>query len=120
MLKISAYRKAENLHIYLWLIKDFLWAYKLVIPAMCMIVPTLFVAVWLLIKNRYHRTDLVHNTAVLFWLCANVTWMTSEFFAWETSLKTVILVLFMMGIALLTFYYIYLFVTATKTNQPEK
>lgn len=99
-------RHIENIHIYLWLMKDACWAAHWVIPGLIMILPTLGAAIWLLIRSKGDRTELVHNTAVLCWISANAIWMCAEFFNRETEWKPFSFLLFGTGILILTIYYL--------------
>lgn len=44
-----------------------------------MIIPTIFIAVYILIKTR-QTVDAYINAAILFWISANSYWMLMEFF----------------------------------------
>lgn len=101
----AKYRNVENIHVFLWLVKDALWASHFTIPALVMIAPTISAAVWLLYKNRKVYVELVHNSAILFWITANALWMISEFFYLENVLKPFIIGLFVIGITILSLYY---------------
>ncbi|MCX6351091.1 MAG: hypothetical protein NTX03_04425 [Bacteroidetes bacterium] len=116
-MKILDFRKVENLHIFLWLIKDTCWAAHWVIPGMVMILPTISAAIWLLVRNRTTTSEIVHNAAVLLWITANATWMTGEFFKIETTLKPIALVFFAAGLSTLSVYYIYHFLKTKKENE---
>lgn len=72
-----------------------------------MIVPTVSVAIYLLVKSRHRRTELYHNAAVVMWIAANSTWMTGEFF--NKDLRPTAVVLFGVGICILLVYYIFFF-----------
>jgi hypothetical protein len=101
----AKYRKVENIHVFLWLVKDALWASHFTISALVMIAPTISAAIWLLYKNRKIYVELVHNLAILFWISANALWMISEFFNEEDVLKPFIISLFVIGITILALYY---------------
>ena len=73
-------RKLENLHITLWLIKDACWVMMFRPLGMIMVLPTIFVAVFLTIKSWSDLKERLHNLAVCFWILANSTWMTGEFY----------------------------------------
>jgi hypothetical protein len=49
---------------------------------------------------------LVHNTAVCLWISANSLWMIGEFFFHDT-IRIYPKVLFLLGIGLITLYYLY-------------
>lgn len=109
------FRRVENLHILLWLLKDACWAMSLRWVGVTMIVPTLTVALVITWQTRYLRTELLHNLAVVFWITANCTWMVGEFFGWDESLvgayglRHFALIPFSIGLLLLVPYYCGLF-----------
>jgi hypothetical protein len=108
------YRRIENLHILLWLIKDACWALNLKYPGMLMIIPTLFVAMLITYQTRKIASEFIHNLAVDFWILANCTWMTGEFFQLEENLvgpyglRQLSLIPFSIGLVILGYYYIFL------------
>ena len=108
------YRRIENLHILLWLLKDACWALNLKYPGMLMIIPTLFVAMLITYQTRKITSEFIHNLAVDFWILANCTWMTGEFFSLEENLvgpyglRQLSLIPFSLGLLILGYYYIYL------------
>ncbi len=108
------FRRIENLHILLWLIKDACWALNLKIPAMVMIVPTLMVAVMITYQTRKITSEFLHNLSIIFWIVANCTWMVGEFFGWDANLvgpyglREFALVPFGIGLLILAYYYLFL------------
>ena len=72
-------RQFENIHIPLWLLKDTCWMMEWKTMGVIMIVPTIFVALWLTIRTR-HEEDFFVNLAILCWIMANGYWMCCEFF----------------------------------------
>lgn len=72
-------RRYENLHIVFWLIKDTCWMLELKWLGAIMILPTLFLAVYLIAKT-WHEADVHVNIAIFFWITANSFWMMMEFF----------------------------------------
>jgi hypothetical protein len=107
------FRRVENLHILLWLIKDACWAINLKIPALVMIVPTLFVALAITWQTRQITSELLHNLAIDFWITANCTWMIGEFTGWDTNLvgkyglREFSLIPFGIGLLILGYYYLF-------------
>jgi hypothetical protein len=97
-------RSTENLHILLWLIKDTCWVQDYRVLGVCMIIPTISVAVFLTARTRKVREEFIHNLAVVFWLCANSVWMIGEFF-YEDSTRNYALVFFGMGLITLAVHY---------------
>lgn len=98
------FRKIENLHILLWLVKDIGWVRHYAVLGMIMIVPTLFVALWLTWKMRDDFSELTHNVAVCCWISANSIWMTGEFF-YEDKTRDFATVFFMIGLLALGIHY---------------
>ena len=98
-------RTTENLHILLWLIKDTCWLQDFKVPGLIMIVPTIAVAVYLTAKSRKIREEFIHNLAIVFWLCANSTWMIGEFF-YEDATRPYALIFFGLGLVTLAIHYI--------------
>jgi archaellum biogenesis protein FlaJ (TadC family) len=70
----------DNMHILFWLIKDMSWCLMSKTIGTIMIVPTVVVALVILVRSREHMTSFVHNLAVLFWISANSMWMVGEMF----------------------------------------
>lgn len=107
------FRRVENLHILLWLIKDACWALNLKIPALIMIIPTLMVAILITYQTRKITSELLHNLAIDFWITANCTWMVGEFFGWDTGLigqyglREFSLLPFGIGLLILGYYYLF-------------
>jgi hypothetical protein len=87
------FRKIENLHILLWLLKDICWAADLKWLGTFMILPTISVAIWLTWKMRKSYSELMHNLAVILWIAANSAWMVGEFFFNDTTRPLGILLL---------------------------
>lgn len=105
------FRRVENLHILLWLIKDACWAMNLRWAGVFMIVPTLTVAILITWQTRHMRAECLHNLAVNFWITANCTWMIGEFFGWDEGLiggyglRQMAVIPFSIGLLLLIPYY---------------
>jgi hypothetical protein len=106
------FRRVENLHILLWLIKDACWAINLKIPALVMIIPTLVVAIVITYQTRKITSEFLHNLAIDFWITANCTWMVGEFTGWDANLvgayglREFSLIPFGIGLIILAYYYI--------------
>ena len=98
------FRKIENLHILLWLLKDICWAADLKWMGTIMILPTISVAFWLTWKMRKSYSELMHNLAVILWILANSAWMTGEFF-FDDGTRPLALIFFASGIFLLLIFY---------------
>ena len=110
----SKFRKIENLHILLWLLKDVCWALNLKYPAIFMIIPTLWVAILITYQTRKISSEFFHNLAIDFWITANCTWMIGEFFnldehlLGEYGLRQLSLIPFGLGLLILAYYYLIL------------
>lgn len=102
---IRQLRQTENFHIVLWLIKDTCWVMDFKIGGMLLILPTLLVAIYITWKWRMYRAELFHNTAVCFWISANITWMIGEFY-FNDSTRPIAIAFFAVGIATIAYYYL--------------
>lgn len=70
-----------------------------------MILPTLALAIYITIINKRDKSELAHNLAVCFWICANSTWMIGEFF-YNDSLRTEAIIFFLAGLFTMMLYYV--------------
>jgi len=86
---------------------------------MFMIFPTLFVALYITWITRHDRTDLFHNIAITFWICANATWMTGEFYV-NDHLRPFAMAFFILGLATLAIYYIFIARKVREQEEEEK
>ena len=86
------YRWLENAHIFLWLIKDTCWALEFEPGGLFMILPTVTVAFYLTWKS----------------------WMLGEFV--EHEARPYAVVLFLCGLGVLLFYYIFYFRKDNRKN----
>jgi hypothetical protein len=108
----ARFRKIENLHILLWLIKDMCWALNFKWVAAIMIIPTLAVALLITVQTKKMRSELYHNLAIMFWITANCTWMVGEFFGWDENLygkyglRQFAVVPFAIGLSIIGYYYL--------------
>ncbi|MFM7646183.1 MAG: hypothetical protein ACKO41_05650 [Sphingomonadales bacterium] len=109
----ARYRKMENLHIVFWIIKDISWCMGWKVLGIGMIVPTLFVAIFISWRTRHIISELTHNLAVAFWICANSTWMIMEFLKRDEEIffdllkgKQLSLIPFALGSLILIYYYL--------------
>jgi hypothetical protein len=76
---IEKIRRYESLHIVFWLIKDSCWMLELKMLGAIMIIPTLFIALYIVIQTL-KTVDFYINMAIFFWISANSFWMLMEFF----------------------------------------
>lgn len=107
----ARFRRIENLHILLWLLKDICWALDFHVMGMIMIVPTLTVAITITWQTRKLTTELLHNLAVVLWITANCLWMTGEFYGWDEGAwgaRQLALIPFSAGLCILAYYYLFL------------
>jgi hypothetical protein len=102
---IKNYRKLENFHILLWLIKDLCWVIEFKILGIFMILPTLALAIYITYINRKEKAELAHNFAICFWICANSVWMIGEFF-YEDKTRLYAIAFFVLGLVMMLGYYI--------------
>ena len=121
----ARYRRMENLHIVFWLLKDISWCMIWKEVGIAMIVPTLSVAIWFTWRNRQLVSELCHNLAIVFWITANSYWMISEFIGFDEvhiwrsfEGKHFALIPFLLGIAILAYYYIVLRPREKKWEKP--
>jgi hypothetical protein len=110
-MSIKNARHQENIHILFWLVKDSCWMMQFKELATMMIIPTIGIAIWILIQSRKSFKRFLPNLAVLFWITANAFWMLDEFYA--LSLINYSLVLFCLGIISIL-SYVYIILTAPK------
>ena len=109
----AAYRNMENMHILFWLVKDLAWCMVWRPLGLLMVLPTLGIALVIAWRTRAYTSELAHNLAIVFWITANSYWMTSEFFGFDTVMvaphitgKHLALVPFLIGLAILAYYYL--------------
>jgi hypothetical protein len=98
-------RGVENLHILLWIVKDTCWVQDWRLVGVCMILPTISVAIYITSRMREHREEFIHNLAVCFWLCANSVWMVGEFF-YDDKTRPYAVVFFALGLFTLAVHYV--------------
>lgn len=113
----ARFRKIENLHILMWLLKDLCWAMKWREFGIAMLIPTLVVAVLITWQTRGLKAELFHNLAVVCWICANGYWMTVEFF-WEQldDLRYYTVIPFSIGLLFILLYYTVILPRERKKN----
>lgn len=100
-------RGFENLHVVLWLIKDVSWLLTWRLLGILMIIPTLAVAIFITWNTRHQVHSFWHNLAITFWISANATWMTGEFYTHDT-LRPYALIFFVLGFLSIGYYYIWI------------
>jgi hypothetical protein len=108
------FRKMENLHIVFWLLKDLSWCMVWKPLGILMILPTLFISIYITWSNRNILSEACHNIAVSFWIAANSYWMISEFLGFDTikifnnfTYKHLAIIPFLIGIIILAWYYLF-------------
>jgi len=102
-MEVGKIKRQENIHILLWLIKDFCWSLEIKWLALFMILPTLSLAIIIFWNSRLIIPEAYHNFAVCFWILANSIWMIGEFLIYDFRLFAAIL--FFIGLSTLLFYY---------------
>ncbi|MBX7183178.1 MAG: hypothetical protein K1X82_13795 [Bacteroidia bacterium] len=102
---MDAIRKIENAHVFLWLIKDLCWCMLSRTLGMLMVLPTVFLAIYITYRYWNNPSERYHNLAVVCWISANSTWMAGEFY-FDDGLRNYALVFFLIGIALVSYYYL--------------
>jgi hypothetical protein len=104
-------KRLENFHVFLWLMKDVSWCNVWVKYGVFIAIPTLLLQVYIAFITRKTTTELIHNVAVCFWLCANITWMSGEFFLngtndwFDNNMIWLPDIFFFSGIAILVIFY---------------
>ena len=97
-------RRLENLHIVFWLVKDTCWLLELKLLGTIMVVPTVFLAAYML-KITFRHSEFFLNCAVLCWITANSTWMLLEFYN-DHRYKNVAFIPFVLGLLSISLFYI--------------
>jgi integral membrane sensor domain MASE1 len=70
-----------------------------------MITPTLLLAIYITWIHRKEKSELLHNTAIVLWICANSVWMIGEFY-YEDKTRSCALFFFFVGLLTAVYYYI--------------
>jgi hypothetical protein len=97
-------RKFESMHIVFWLVKDTCWMMEFKALGACMIVPTVFLALYLAVKT-FGTRDFYINMSILFWISANSYWMVTEFF-FNNHLKELAAIPFGLGFLFVGLFYL--------------
>jgi hypothetical protein len=97
-------RDVENMHIFLWLMKDNAWCHDWHMVGVAMIFPTLAVQAYLTWRSRHDIHEIFHSVAVLLWIAANAIWMIGEFF-YDDTWRFAPECFFGAGLASMAFYY---------------
>ncbi|TAL57420.1 MAG: hypothetical protein EPN85_14140 [Bacteroidetes bacterium] len=98
------FRFYEHLHIPFWLVKDTCWAMEFTILGVCMVVPTLSLALIISIKTRKNLSEFLPNAAITLWITANSIWMCDEFF--ELGIKKACYIPFGLGLLLILYWLV--------------
>ncbi len=109
------FRKFENAHIFLWLVKDMCWVTISRAVGVAMILPILMLSLYITWIYRKKTSELIHNIAVCFWICANSIWMIGEFY-YNDGLRPYAIVFFALGLLVITPYYAFIFVRFLRNN----
>lgn len=100
------FRRIENLHILFWLFKDISWAMVWKPLGIFMIIPTISVALLITWQTRKIKSELFHNLAVTFWICANAMWMLLEFSGLDDQYRKYTSIPFGIGLFFILTYYL--------------
>jgi hypothetical protein len=101
----TKFRRLENLHIVLWLIKDLCWAMLWKPLGLIMIFPTVIAAVLITWHTRHIKSELLHNLAGVWWIIANGYWMLTEIYSADDSLRYYAAIPFSVGLLIIFKYY---------------
>jgi hypothetical protein len=96
-------RKFESMHIVFWLVKDTCWMLELRWLGAVMIVPAIYLAVYITVKT-WNTKDVYLNAAIFFWITANSFWMMMEFFN-DSQLKDLATIPFVIGLFFVALFY---------------
>lgn len=111
------FRFYEHLHIPFWLVKDTCWALELKTLGVCMVVPTLSLAIIISLKTIKNLSEFLPNAAITLWITANSIWMCDEFF--ELGIKEVCFIPFALGLLLIAYWLIAYFPAIRKQYSDE-
>lgn len=114
-MQFEKFRKFENAHIFLWLIKDMCWVTVSRTVGVAMILPIVFLSLYITWVYRKSVSELVHNTAVCSWIFANSIWMIGEFY-FDDGLRTYAAAFFALGLLVIGSYYSFVFVRFLRNN----
>ena len=95
-------RKSENLHVLLWLVKDFCWMMEIKSLGTFMVFPTIAMSAYVCYISKKELNNLLPNLAVTSWICANSLWMLFDFYQW--TLKPYALFFFSIGFIFIMIY----------------
>lgn len=113
------FRMIENLHIVFWLIKDLSWAMLWRPLGMFMIIPTIGAALLITWQTRKIKSELFHNLAVDWWICANAYWMITEFYGMPDQYRYYTAIPFSIGLIHIAIYYITILPGEQKQRKQE-
>lgn len=72
---------------------------------MIMVVPTLFMALFIAYKSQGNLTEFMHNLAVVCWITANSIWMFGEFYLNDTT-RPYAMIFFILGLLIIGYHYL--------------
>ena len=90
----------------MWLLKDLCWAMLWKPLGIAMLIPTFSVAILITWQTRQMKSELFHNLAVAFWICANGYWMIIEFWGYDDELRIYTAIPFGIGLFFIGIYYL--------------
>ena len=100
---IERLKRYDNLHIVFWLIKDSCWMLELRWLGAIVMVPTLYLAFYIILKTLQQK-EVYINIAIFFWILANSFWMMMEFFN-HNHLKNLASIPFALGFVFVAIFY---------------
>jgi hypothetical protein len=87
--------------------KDVCWALQFKVLGVCMIVPTLYLAIIISIKTRRNTSEFLPNAAIALWIIANSIWMCDEFFG--LGIKKACYIPFVAGLLIIAYWCFFYF-----------
>lgn len=109
-------RFLENLHIPMWLIKDTCWMLQFKSLGTFIAIPTVAMALYLVVITRNFPKRFWPNLAVFFWITANSIWMFGEFYGFDFTVASTSL--FGAGILAIS-VYMYIILTGSKPQRSK-
>lgn len=111
-------RAYENLHIFLWLLKDTCWIMDFHVGGIIMIVPTVLAAIHITWRWRKDVNEFLHSLAVTCWIFANAIWMIGEFY-YDDTLRPYAAPFFIAGLISVGIYYGYVLPNGKGSNHSQ-
>ena len=103
---MNSTRRLENVHVALWLIKDYSWCTTTRWLGLAMAVTTIALAVAVARASRHSLQDFAHDVAACCWIAANITWMIGEFY-FSDGTRRYARGFFYLGLTCIALFYAY-------------